>query len=812
MATDLGTAYVQIVPSANGLGTTLSKAFGDEAEPAAEKAGKESGEKYSSGFGSTIKSGLATVAKVGLAAVTAAAAGIAALGTESVKLYSEFEQLQGGTELLFGDAYQTVMDYASNAYKTVQMSTNDYLTQVNGLSTGLKTALGGDANAAAELANKVVVAEADVVAATGASQEAVQNAFNGIMKNNYTMLDNLQLGITPTKEGFQSLIDTVNDWNAANGNATNYTIDNLADCQSALVDYIEMQGLSGYASMEASETIQGSVSSMKGAWTDFLTGLSNSDADMSQLTQNLVTSAESVLENVVPIIKQMLPTLVNAIADLANAIIPEISGLIDDLLPVLIEGATSLVQNAVAVLPNLITAAVNALPSLASAAVSIVASLAQGIIAAIPQICDALGSLVTSFGEYLGENSGSLAESAIGMIQTIGDTLMNSLDVIAEAAVSLMENLATGLAENLPTLIESGLTMLTSLTGSFHDNLGLVVDAAMDLAMGLAQGLADALPSIIEQVPLIVTNIANCINDNAPKILQTGVEIVITLIQGLIEAIPTLIANIPQIITAIVATMQAFNWMNLGKTIIGGLKDGILAMVNAVKGAGGDVLKGITDALKTLPSTLITFGKNAISGFATTIRNAAQNFVVSAINTVVSVCVKPISNMVSTFTSIGSNLIRGLWNGIKNMTNWIMNLIGGFASSVISKIKGLFGIHSPSTVMAEIGGYLAEGLGVGWQDEYGAVEDALLDSMQGTTNAVSAEVDKATQLASKSVNGNLDVNYNSSESTLLSAVNALGEKISNMQVVLSTGDLVGGIATEMDKQQGKIASRRARMA
>ena len=812
MAIDLGTAYVQIVPSASGIGSKLAKELDAEAEPAAEESGKKSGEKYSSGFGSAIKTGLVAAAKIGFAAVTAAAAGIAALGTESVKLYSEFEQLQGGTELLFGEAYQTVMDYASNAYKNVQMSTNDYLTQVNGLSTGLKTALGGDAAAAAELANKVVVAEADVVAATGASQEAVQNAFNGIMKSNYTMLDNLQLGITPTKEGMESLIATVNEWNAANGNATEYTIDNLADCQSALVDYIAMQGLAGYASMEASETIQGSVSSMKGAWTDFLTGMSNSGADMSKLTENLITSAESVLNNILPIVEQMLPTLINSISNLASAIIPRLNSLVSELLPVIISGATNLVQQAVAILPSLIETAVNALPSLASAAVSIVTSLGQGIITAIPQLVSAVSGLVTSFGEYLASNSGNLAQGAVSMIQTIGETLMNSMDTISTAAIGLIQNLASGIAENLPTLIESGLTMLTSLTGSFHDNLGLIVDAAMDLAMSLAQGLADSLPTIIEQVPLIVSNIANCINDNAPKILETGIQIVITLIGGLIQAIPTLVANIPQIITAIVDVIMAFNWVNLGKNIMEFFKNGITSMIESVKGAGKNVLDGITNTVKSLPSNLMNIAKSAMNSLSGTIKGLA-NSAVSAMKAVGSGILSALSHLPAQMLSIGQNLIKGLWNGISNMTGWILNLIGGFAKSVISKIKGLFGIHSPSTVFAEIGGYLAEGLGVGWQDEYSAVNDALIESVQGTTDAVSAEIDKATQMAAQGVNGALDVNYTSSaESSLLTAVNALGERFSNMQVVLSTGDLVGGIATEMDRQQGKIASRRARMA
>lgn len=187
---------------------------------------------------------------------------IGEFAASSVSNFAEFEQLAGGTELMFGDAADYVMQKSEEAYRTVQMSQNDYLQQVNGFAVGLKTALGGNEQAAAELAHKIITAEADIVAATGNSQEAVQNAFNGIMKSNYTMLDNLQLDITPTKEGFQEVIDKVNEWNAANGNATHYMIDNLADCQAALVDYVEMQGLAGYASNEAGSTIQGSWSSV----------------------------------------------------------------------------------------------------------------------------------------------------------------------------------------------------------------------------------------------------------------------------------------------------------------------------------------------------------------------------------------------------------------------------------------------------------------------------------------------------------------------------------------------------------------------
>ena len=145
-----------------------------------------------------------------------------------------------------------------------------------------------------------MTAEADIVAATGQYQEAVQNAFNGIMKSNFTMLDNLQLGINPTKEGFQEMIDKVNEWNTANGKATSYQIENLADAQSALVDYIAMVGMSGYAQKEASETIGGSIATAKAAWKNLLTGFANDSADFDVLISNFTNSVGKVGKNILP--------------------------------------------------------------------------------------------------------------------------------------------------------------------------------------------------------------------------------------------------------------------------------------------------------------------------------------------------------------------------------------------------------------------------------------------------------------------------------------------------------------------------------
>ena len=148
---------------------------------------KDEATKNIEGISSKLGNGLKTAAKIGTAAVVAAAAGIVALTKAAAENYAEYEQLVGGAELMFGKAYDTVAKNAQEAYKTVQMSQNEYLQQVNGFATGLKTALGGNEQAAAELSHKIVKAEADIIAATGNSAENVQNAFNGIMRSNFTI-------------------------------------------------------------------------------------------------------------------------------------------------------------------------------------------------------------------------------------------------------------------------------------------------------------------------------------------------------------------------------------------------------------------------------------------------------------------------------------------------------------------------------------------------------------------------------------------------------------------------------------------------
>lgn len=516
---------------------------------------------------------LSTMAKIGTAAIAAGGAAVVAIGKQALSSYADYEQLVGGAQLMFGEAYDYIADKAANAYKTVQMSQNDYLQQVNGFATGLKTALGGNEQAAAELADRIINAEADVVAATGNSQEAVQNAFNGIMKSNYTMLDNLQIGITPTKEGFQEVIDKVNDWNAANGRATEYQIENLADCQSALVDYIEMVGMQGYASREAADTIQGSVASMKGAWSNLLTGIADENADFKTLTSNFVDSLVSVGKNIIPRIS------------------------------VILGGISQLVTSAsTTIIPMVITTITDNLPALLQAAVALVGALGQGIIDSLPAITQAAIDIIFYLADSLIANLPTLIAGLLQVTMTIVQTLTSPefLTQLVETAILLIMTLANGLIDAIPQLIAAVPLIIGNLLAAIIVELPNIIQMGIDLLFALIDGIIKCIPELVAAVPTLIIAFINGIVNNLDKIILAAPQIIVSLITGIIGAIPELIAAVPRVIAAIADTIRNYDWGGIGRNIVQGLKDGIAGMWDNIKNWFNEKVDSLVGGVKRI--------------------------------------------------------------------------------------------------------------------------------------------------------------------------------------------------------------------
>lgn len=502
--------------------------------------------------GATATKALGAISKAALAVTGAAATAVGALAKEAVASFADYEQLAGGAKLMFGDAYDYIAEKAKTAFKDVQMSQNDYLEQVNGFAIGLKTALGGDELAAAKLADRIVTAEADIVAATGNTAENIQNAFNGIMKNNYTMLDNLQIGITPTKEGFQELIDKVNAYKEAQGEATNYTIDNLADCQNALVDYIEMQGLSGYAQAEGAETLSGSMASMKAAWQNMLTGMADPTQDFDELVSNLVDSVLNVSENLMPRIMAVLPQMATGITELAGQLLPLIPETLNAMLPGVLEGANNLVS---ALLDTISSIADTAIPIIADTADDIISTLITGLVEAVPNLAAEAAELCVALVYAVRDNSEIITQGAIDIVVSLAEAISDNLDELIPAAVDAVIKIAE-------TLLDP-------------ENIDRLITAAEDIIKALAKGLADSIPLLIEEAPNIVSSLVNAFIDVSEMLNTVGLTFC----------------------SAIADELVHHDWASTAETMLNNLAD---ALDNAQKGVkltidnilGGNVYGG----------------------------------------------------------------------------------------------------------------------------------------------------------------------------------------------------------------------------
>ena len=255
---------------------------------------------------------LSSVAKAGLtgataaigAATAAATAGTVAVGKlaqSAISAYSDYEQLAGRVETLFKTSSATVMEYANNAYKTAGLSANEYMDTVTSFSASLLQGLGGDTEAAAQIADKAIVDMADNANKMGTDMASIQYAYQGFAKQNYTMLDNLKLGYGGTQAEMARLINdsgVLGDTMQVTAQTVNQvSFDKIIEAIHVVQERI---GITGTTAQEASETIQGSVTAMKGAWENFITGMADGDQDIGQLTENFAESVITVLDKLVP--------------------------------------------------------------------------------------------------------------------------------------------------------------------------------------------------------------------------------------------------------------------------------------------------------------------------------------------------------------------------------------------------------------------------------------------------------------------------------------------------------------------------------
>lgn len=405
-------------------------------------------------------------------------------------------------------------------------------------------------------------------------------------------------------------------------------------------------------------------------------------------------------------------------------------------------------------------------------------AIAEPIVTKLKQLAAELLQQITPFVELIGNGLvGALtgAEGAaqqftdglLGMVTFAIQKLTEMLPTFINFAFQMIANIATGIAQALPTLVPSLVQLVADIVQVLIDNIPLLIDAALQLVTGLAQGIINAIPVLVAALPTLITSIIDGLLSSIPQIIQAGIDLLTSLITALPEIIATIVAAIPEIINGIITALLE----NIPLIIQAGI-DLLVALIQAlpqiittIVQAIPQIISGIVNALVQNIPQIIQAG---VQLFVALIQNLPTIIaeIVKAVPQIVSGIVSAFGSLAGEMVNAGANLLHGLWEGISSAASWLWDKVTGWASSLVDGIKGFFGIHSPSTVFAEIGTNMGEGVGVGFGESMDGVSADMTAAMGGAGQLTAAE-------AVRAVNDGIIANIEG----LSGAVNAIVERV-----------------------------------
>ena len=636
MATELGQAYVQIMPSAKGISGSISKQLDGEST----SAGKSSGSKIVGAI-----KGVIAVAAIGKA--------ISASLSEGGAL----QQSLGGVETLFKENADKVKKYAEEAYKSTGLSANSYMESVTSFSASLLQSLGGDTEKAAEKSNMAMVDMADNSNKMGTSMEAIQNAYQGFAKQNYTMLDNLKLGYGGTKTEMERLLS-----DATKLTGVKYDISNLADVYDAINAVQGELGITGTTAKESAETLSGSFASMKSSFSNFLGNLSLGKDVAPSLNALAETASTFLFGNFLPmignIVKALPGALVTFVQEFAPRLIEEGAKLITRLTSGVTTSSPELLTGIQDTLSNVMTHITESLPMFLEKGVEIISGLADGILQAVPQLVECAWSAATNFASFIMDNLPAILESGKNLILSLVDGIVASLPSIVESAIKGLDtfmstvkeklpgvlasgketllSLVDGIIDNLPALIESAITAISGFIDTLVKNLPSIIKTGIEFIVSLVGGIVERLPDLIIMAGTLIAKFLAMIVSKLPSILKAGAEILISIVTGIRDLQFKLIAAAADLMIKLIAKIaEAFvKIKEKGKEIVANIINGIKGKITDAKNAIGNVIKSVMDKINEWKQKFKDAGSNIVGSIADGITGAIKK-VKDAINGVV---------------------------------------------------------------------------------------------------------------------------------------------------------------------------------
>lgn len=372
------------------------------------------------------------------------------------------------------------------------------------------------------------------------------------------------------------------------------------------------------------------------------------------------------------------------------------------------------------------------LPAIADV-VSAFTDMVNGVEGADTAFAEAITGLVNTAVAMLPQ----FVSTGTQMLTSLLSGIIQSLPAIVEAAVQIVSTLATGIGESLPTLVPAIVQAVTTIVQTLADNLPMILDAALQLIMGLAQGLLDAIPVLIEALPAIISAIVDFVIGAIPQIIDAGIQLLTSLVSALPEIITAVVAAIPQIIDGLVTAVLGSipQLIDAGMKLLISLIQNLPQIITTVVGAIPKIVASLVNAIVGNVDKIILAGVKLLVSL---IKNLPQIIVsiVKAVPQIIAAIVKGFAGGAAQMASIGLNLIKGIWNGIGDAASWLWGKVSGFCSNLMSKIKGFFGIHSPSTEMAWVGEMLVEGLAGSIEDNGGEAVKAAEGLSEGISDVM----------------------------------------------------------------------------
>ena len=682
MATELGQAYVQIIPSAKG----ISGAIQGQLDPEAAAAGESAGSK----LGASLK----------IAAVAAVAATGLALGkiiSSSLTEGANLQQSLGGIETLFKGSADKVKKYADEAYKTSGLSANDYMESVTSFSASLLQSLGGDTEKAADQANMALIDMSDNANKMGTSMEDIQNAYQGFAKQNYTMLDNLKLGYGGTKEEMQRLLA-----DAEKLTGVKYDINNLSDVYSAIHAVQEELGITGTTAKESAETFSGSLASMKSAFSNVLGNLSLGRDIEPSLKALAETTATFFIGNFIPMVGNILKALPGAIITFFN-----------EAAPLFFEAGKEFIAN----LTNGMSSSNNGLFNWLKQSISFIGMDMENL---STQLKDRMDDIVNVFQKML-DGIQPIFTKVAGIISGWVTTISAVLSYAIPLAVDILTNTFSGFLDFVLPLLDSFVDKVWTVSS-------LITEAIMNYVV-------PALKDMIEWV-----------NNNKPILVEFGKLLgAIAVGFAVFKTITTIVTIFNTIKTAIMGVALAFKGLALAMAanpfglIVAaiaalvavfvylwqtneGFKNGVIAIWNAIVAFLQPIISGIADFISTTWGTVVTWwneNQQSMSETVTAVWNAIKgvfDVVLQAISLVVTTVLTSIKSFWDTWGQAIMAVVQIIWaavssvfqntlNNILSVVTFVFNQVGNIITTIMTVVQNIIKIIL-SAIKGDWGGVL----------------------------------------------------------------------------------------------------------